>query len=927
MAQRYTTKNGTTLIIPGTYVDQQVVSNQLGLGLSGVVTLIGEADEGPSWREESDIADSGFGPGQLSSVVAKYGSGKLVDAFRAVVGANADPAIAGSVTRVNLIKTNTGTKANLLLKSYGIKDYAKIQARRAGKPGNSISYFGDTKTKEVAPQIPNVGFYYDSTATVSIQLIANGSSTASYNIPAHPGSAPAHLAVGMASAFEAFAIVNGGTRRNILGSQAGTLSTAIASGNLIVTRSVAWDNNPQVNDIALIRTGSTLGAANVGMYRVLSATNTSVTLVPVTGATLNGTITNATEGTGGTVAIECYSPITITNATGKARSVWTGVTGTITPLALTSKSLKLTFANPLAVSPRLGDLVRISNNTIFGGGLAGWYEITAVSSVGTYSVTMKRLSDEDLPVSPTADTAANVSPHLTVYRPDIDGLGKSLELSSTAPEATSVIKSALSATNTSAAIPQLNALTVSAQERVALVTTTRPNALSPEKQEIAIGGAVVMAVGYDGTGTLSIANGVLTTSVSNTSDNLSVDLSQFPTIQSLVDYLNSRPNYTASIIDQKYRGTSSLDLCEVTQIGLRSSLGKAPARIKRDAKDFINKISESSMIAVKDDPTAGLPDKELALQFLANGAKGASRGADILEAIEDVELLPTNFVVTCFDQDQVNDVAENTAEDTANPADRYEIDAINAAVKTHVINMSSLKARKNRIAIVSKRVSTFAEAREAAANIGHPRVAFSWCQVNDFNSSGQIKLFPAWYTAAKAAGHSASAGYKGIVKKAINISGVKYPADFDPRRNDDLEQALEAGLLIIERIPTGGFRWVSDQTTYSIDSNFVYNSIQAVYVADLITLTLIQNSDRVIVGQSIADVSAGVIRGFIKSEMANFLRLKFIAPSDDGAPNGYRNLNVRIVGGVAEIDVEIKLAGLIYFVPIQLSLSQAEQTA
>jgi hypothetical protein len=131
----------------------------------------------------------------------------------------------------------------------------------------------------------------------------------------------------------------------------------------------------------------------------------------------------------------------------------------------------------------------------------------------------------------------------------------------------------------------------------------------------------------------------------------------------------------------------------------------------------------------------------------------------------------------------------------------------------------------------------------------------------------------------------------------------------------------------MERVPTGGFRWVSDQLTYSVDNNFVYNSLQAVYLADLITAILIDQFDRLVVGKSVAEISATAALSILESEMFNFLRLRWIAPSDDDAPNGYKNAVVKLNGGVMQISVEIKLAGLIYFVPIQLSVSEVQQTA
>jgi hypothetical protein len=106
----------------------------------------------------------------------------------------------------------------------------------------------------------------------------------------------------------------------------------------------------------------------------------------------------------------------------------------------------------------------------------------------------------------------------------------------------------------------------------------------------------------------------------------------------------------------------------------------------------------------------------------------------------------------------------------------------------------------------------------------------------------------------------------------------------------------------------------------------VFNSIQAVYLADLMTLSLIDAFDKVVVGQSVAEVSAAAALSFLQGQMYNFYRLKWIATSND-APLGYKNASVRLVGGVMTVTVEAKLAGLIYFVPITLSISEVTQEA
>jgi len=937
MAQRAVTEDGISLIIPGTYVSQRVISTAGGLGLAGVLAIVGEADQGPDWSEESDPTVLGFRPDQLSNVVAKFGSGRLVDAFRAAVSGNADPQIAGSVTQVYLLKTNVGAKAGLSIARAGLSSYADLQARLAGTPGNSLSYSVVTRQAEAAPAISAAGYYPSAAGDAVVTFRINGESEIPVTIADLPSAMPSLLVPELELALADEAIVAGGEARGVLPGGAPTLATTILSGNLVVTLSSgAWAANPSPGDIAIIRVGSQIGGGsgdNEGSYRVLSATNSSMTLVPVNAGSLDGSVTGAAQGATTTKAIECFSPFTLSVAKGQERDLWADVTGNVTLSIVSPKVIDLTLASGqlFAAKPKAGELLHLDGDPTGAGALftvmtPGWYQIVSSENSLTGSVRLERLSNGIISGSPSTETAAAVAADTQWYKADIDGQGRSMEVIAGA-NAEDTLKVAASATASSDGLSQLDTLITAARERSVTVNISRPNTLSPITESWSAGGNVVLSIGYEGAScALTIDDQELSTVCSDSADDLSLSFDDYATVQALVDYINSLPRYSAAVVDQRFRGTSPKDLDNVAAAGAASSLNARPARIKRDAQDLINLIASSSQVNFSSIPLSGLPDATDASAFLSGGLKGYSTGARIVNAIDALELVPTNFVSTTFDRDQATDVAEGTVEDAPSPSDRYEIDGINAKLRSHVIAMSEVKSRKNRTAIASKKCATAQEARDASATLAHPRVALCWWESSDVNSNGQNVFFPCWYSAAKTEGMAAAAGYKGIVKKFTNITGFRYPSDFDPRKNGDLEQALEAGLLIVERVPTGGFRFVSDQTSYSVDSNFVYNSMQAVYVADLMTLTLIQNSDRVLVGQSVADISAGLIRGFLQSELANFLRLKFIAPSDD-APLGYKNLSVRLVGGTAYVNVEVKLAGLLYFVPIQLALSEVQQAA
>ena len=166
---------------------------------------------------------------------------------------------------------------------------------------------------------------------------------------------------------------------------------------------------------------------------------------------------------------------------------------------------------------------------------------------------------------------------------------------------------------------------------------------------------------------------------------------------------------------------------------------------------------------------------------------------------------------------------------------------------------------------------------------------------------------------------------RSITHKFANVSGFVEPTGFSSGSPGDLETALEAGLLIMEQ-SSGAFRFVSDQTTYSFDSNFFFNSGQAVYTADILTDDLAEALDRAFVGGSTADITAQSVVTFVQAKMNEYLRRRLISTSDD-AVAGFKGLRVTINGPVLEVSLEVKLSTTIFFIPLNIEISQVTQSA
>src|SRR4051812_22045485 len=134
MPQKFATASGV-LKIPGAYPEYNVVQPQTGVSTTGVCVIAGEADGGPDFTLESDIASNIYGPNQIGSIIAKYKSGRIVDAFNGVAVPANDPQITGAPQAIVVVKTNASAKASAGLDHWDASDYATIQDRNYGKPG------------------------------------------------------------------------------------------------------------------------------------------------------------------------------------------------------------------------------------------------------------------------------------------------------------------------------------------------------------------------------------------------------------------------------------------------------------------------------------------------------------------------------------------------------------------------------------------------------------------------------------------------------------------------------------------------------------------------------------------------------------------------------------------------------------------------
>lgn len=541
----------------------------------------------------------------------------------------------------------------------------------------------------------------------------------------------------------------------------------------------------------------------------------------------------------------------------------------------------------------------------------GGIENTVTLGVGGHADVTALAAEVDGLLPAGVGCAADTSNDSLIISSDVDadanekGWGKSFELIDSNPGDLNVLGVA-------------EGLVVSSQEPEIELSVKRQDTNTNEA--FAIESEVAFTIGYDGDScAVAIAGGVLTTTVvAGSGSNLSVNLDEYTTMADLAAFVNSQAGYSATSVAAS-NNLSPLRL-DQTSFDAASSVGAEPGRAKKAAYNFAVKVNESAVVDFEFAASAGLPAETATAVYLEGGAKGSTSAADIVNAIPALEGIKVNFVLPLFSRDAADDIADGLTDS----ASTYTIDAINFAIKSHVLAMSTIKIKRNRIAVLSKDAS-YADAKSHAQSIASFRAVVCMQKSSQVDAQGNVKEFAPWHTAAIAVGMQSAGFYRSLTNKFANIISYKDPSGFDSGNIGDVEDGIDAGIMFLQK-ETAGNKWVVDQTTYGFDGNFVYNSLQAVYMSDVLAIQLAESLEKFVVGKSLADINAAAIAAFIAKKMEEYRKLKIIGASDD-APLGYKNLDIKINGPIAEVKLEAKLATAILFIPIQLELSQIQSSA
>ena len=393
-----------------------------------------------------------------------------------------------------------------------------------------------------------------------------------------------------------------------------------------------------------------------------------------------------------------------------------------------------------------------------------------------------------------------------------------------------------------------------------------------------------------------------TTCTAAASDDLSITLSEYTTVEDLVTYINNfggGAKYTcvSSYSKKSSRASTSLDRYDAIDIktlpvGLKCAL--------YEIEDIIDSASE--LVSVERGAFYGQVEliASTAKEFFTGASKGASVNSDFTSGLDAFLGKKVNIVIPLVSQNASVDVTDGLTDSGST----YEIDSVNAAVDTHCRLASNTKNRNERQAYISYKAS-FALSRAAAKSMASEFCTMAFQNVDVLNTSGTLETKQPWALACLAGGMQAGSRIgEPTTYKYANAYGISH-SDFD--EVTDVAQAIDDGLLVIEKPSSGGYRIVCQNTSYGKDASFVYNRAHVIEAAFYVSYDMRKQLEDIYIGSGRSRASSMVKSIYTTSVslLGQYLDAGIIVGDATNNNLGFKDLTVSISGSVVSVDVTI----------------------
>jgi hypothetical protein len=307
-------------------------------------------------------------------------------------------------------------------------------------------------------------------------------------------------------------------------------------------------------------------------------------------------------------------------------------------------------------------------------------------------------------------------------------------------------------------------------------------------------GRTAFTIQYSGgqsTASMSITNSTVTLFAPNATPVATIALASFPTVQNLVDAINSTPGFAATVPPGLGNTAALNGLDNAVTVDVKTALYSAKANLQAII-DWINSAAEPYVTAVRY-ANVGTTPANIAFTYLSGGTSPAPITGDWTTALGLIQAEDVQWIVPLV-------------------ADQ----AIWAACDAHCQFMSSVGRHERRCMVGPASGTSLAAVAAMPITINSDRTSVVWPGYYAFNAAGQRTLYDPFMTAAKVA-----AGFAGVnpgdamTNKSLTVTGLELQIK-DPVDTDLL---IQSGVLCLKGEPTG-FKVVRSISSWLVNNNF-----------------------------------------------------------------------------------------------------------
>lgn len=392
------------------------------------------------------------------------------------------------------------------------------------------------------------------------------------------------------------------------------------------------------------------------------------------------------------------------------------------------------------------------------------------------------------------------------------------------------------------------------------------------------------------------ATGLTTTCTGASSDDLDIDWGTFATIEDLVAFIDNHAKYTCTLNHAQATGDPEQMLDYVTDQAIKAS-AYAAMTCAYDVTRWFNDYSGGLVTAVQDGH--GKPDDTSPTwTFLTGGTNPAAVTQDWTDGL------------TLLEGEDVQIVVAYTS-----------TSAVHALVQTHVETMSNMTNKKERIGILgSEEDDSAATAIADAATYNSPRMVYVYPGLYQYDTLGNLVLYPGWKVAAQIAGMLAGVDVAtALTHRYLTARGVE--TTLSP---SDQESLLLGGVLPIVYVRGRGYRIVQSITTWAGDDNFVRREISCRRAADYVVRNIREELEEGLLGNKGGpQVLARAVS--ITESMLNMMVRQQIIVGDESSP-AYRNVTATISQDVLTVSFECNLVVPVNYIVLVATMRMYEGT-